>query len=132
MRNFGLLILTCVLISSAFFMKGDSLISVAHAQVVSDNYGLDSDFKNVAVQTDRDIKSILATIVNITLGFLGIIAVILIIYAGYIWMTAGGNEEKVAQAKLILRNAVIGLVIVLSSWAIASFVISQLQTATSP
>ncbi|MBU2575994.1 pilin [Patescibacteria group bacterium] len=124
-----LAILSCFFIAGFFVVNADSLVfNIAYAQ--GDNYGLDSGFQEVAIQSDRDIKQIIALIINIFLGFLGIIAVILILYAGYMWMTAGGNEEKVAQAKLILRNAVIGLVIVLSSWAIASFVISRLSDAT--
>ncbi|MDP3995511.1 MAG: Ig-like domain-containing protein [bacterium] len=94
------------------------------------NFGLDSEFSNVAVQSDRDIKEIAARVINIGLGFLGIVAVIIILYAGYLWMTAAGNEEQVAKAKLVMRNAVIGLVIIFMSWGIATFVIRQLGSAT--
>ena len=52
--------------------------------------------------TDNDPRLLAVKIINIALGFLGIIAVVLILYAGFRWMTAGGNEENVAAAKKIL------------------------------
>jgi hypothetical protein len=74
-----------------------------------------------------DIRVIIARIIRIILGFLGILAVGLIIFAGWIWMTSAGNEEKIGQAKKILTNAVIGLIIVLSAFAITSYILNQLM-----
>ena len=76
-----------------------------------------------------DPRTIAGRIINIALGFLGAIAIGLIIYAGFLWMTSNGNEEKVETAKKILKNAAIGLVIILASWAIATFIISRLGGA---
>jgi amino acid transporter len=70
--------------------------------------------------------SILGTVVSAFLGLLGIIFIILIIYAGQKWMTASGNEEKVTKAKETLWRAVIGLVIVVGAWAITAFVLRRL------
>ncbi|MFH1412600.1 MAG: hypothetical protein ABIG10_01035 [bacterium] len=55
------------------------------------------------------------------LAFLGVIFLILMIYGGITWMTAGGNDEKVAKARKLLVAAVIGLIIVLSAYAITSY-----------
>jgi len=77
-----------------------------------------------------DIRVIIANIIRVALSLLGIIAVSLVIYGGYLYMTAGGNEEQVASAKNVLKNAVIGLIIILSSYAIVSFVITRLAEAT--
>ncbi len=77
-----------------------------------------------------DPRVIAARIINVALGLLAIIMVSLVIYAGFLWMTSGGEKEKVDHAKKYLRNAIIGLVIILSSWAIATFVISRLLQAT--
>ncbi|MEK7167242.1 MAG: IPT/TIG domain-containing protein [Patescibacteria group bacterium] len=71
----------------------------------------------------QDLKILIMKIINIVLGFLGIIAIILIIYAGLIWMTAHGDEEKIKTAKKILIDAVIGLAIVLSAFIIVSFIL---------
>jgi len=77
-----------------------------------------------------DPRVIAANIIRIILGFLGILAVILIIFAGWLYMTAGGEAEKVEKAKKILIGAVIGLVICLASFAIASFILNSLLDAT--
>lgn len=69
------------------------------------------------------------SLINVLLGFLGVIFLILIIYAGLLWMTAGGAEDNVKKAKQILLNSVIGLVILLSAYAISQFVIGQIGGA---
>ena len=79
---------------------------------------------------NEDPRVIVARIINIAMLFLGVIAVGIVIFAGFKWMMAGGEEEKISSAKKILKNGVIGLVIVLSSWGIASFVLSRLMDAT--
>ena len=71
----------------------------------------------------RDLKEIIAGIVNIFLGFLGILATLTVLYGGFIWMTSNGNSEKIEKAKRLLINGVIGLVIILSSYAIARFIL---------
>ncbi len=79
--------------------------------------------------TSVDPRILLGRIVNIALGFLGVIAVGFIAYAGFIWLTSNGNEEKIETAKKILKNGIIGLVIILASWGIATFLISKLGGA---
>ena len=80
---------------------------------------------------DADVKDIANSIISIILGFLGLIAVILILIGGFMWMTAGGNEEKVTTGRKYIINGVIGLIIILAAYAIASFVITNLQDVTS-
>jgi len=74
----------------------------------------------------EDIRVSVMKIVRYFLGFLGIIALIIIIYGGFVWMTSAGNPEKVTLAKRILTSAVIGLVIILSAFMIVSFIINAL------
>ncbi len=78
----------------------------------------------------RDVRLVVASIINVALGLLGIVAVVLIIYGGLTWMTAGGDDKKIDKAKGILTASVIGLIIILSAYAIARFVVSSLLTAT--
>ena len=78
----------------------------------------------------KDLREGVMAIVRIILGFLGIIAIIIMLYGGFVWMTSAGNEEKVGQAKKIITAGIIGLVIIFVSFAIAEFVISQLLIAT--
>ena len=104
--------------------------AIVGAQATTDNFGLDSGFTNVATKSDVDVKNAAASIVNIILGFLGIIAVIIILAGGFKWMTAGGNEDKVGEARQMIVQGLIGLVVVFAAWAIASFVVGSLKSAT--
>ncbi len=76
---------------------------------------------------DIGVTQIIVDVIQAFLGLLGIIFVILIIVGGYHWMTAGGNEEKVARARETISRAVIGLVIIVSAYAITYFVFSNLS-----
>ncbi|MBI4407225.1 MAG: Ig-like domain-containing protein [Candidatus Kerfeldbacteria bacterium] len=73
---------------------------------------------------DTSPIDIIIAIINWTLGILALIAVVIILYGGFVWMTAQGDEEKLTKAKAILRNALIGLVIILASWGIARYIIN--------
>lgn len=78
----------------------------------------------------QDLRISIMKIVRIILGFVGFIALLLTLYGGFIWMTSAGNAEKIAQAKKILVNAAIGLAIILSAFAIVSYIIFVLQGGT--
>ena len=80
---------------------------------------------------DESLSVVIAKIIRTILGFLGIIAVIIVLWGGFVWMTAGGDADKVAKAKKILINGVIGLAIVLMSYAIATFVLNAILGASS-
>jgi hypothetical protein len=77
-----------------------------------------------------DVRKTAANIINVALGFLGIIAVVIVLLGGFKYMVAGGNEEKTTEARKLIVSGIIGLAIILSAWAITSFVISNLVTAT--
>ena len=81
--------------------------------------------------SDSDPRAVVGRIINVVLGFLGVIAVGIILLGGFKWMTGGGNEDKVGEAKKLLGAGVIGLVIILASWAIAQFVIGRLYNVTN-
>lgn len=78
----------------------------------------------------NDLLSTVGTVISVVLGILGIVFLLLLIYAGWMWMTAGGNEERVKKAKRTLINAVVGLVLCLAAYGIATFVINALSDAT--
>lgn len=77
-----------------------------------------------------DVRQTAARIINVALGFLGIIAVVIVLLGGFKYMISGGQEEKANDAKNLIISGIIGLAIILSAWAITSFVISRLITAT--
>lgn len=78
----------------------------------------------------RPLIETIVGIIQVIIGFLGIVALIIVLIGGFKWMTAAGNEEKVAEAKKLLGAGVIGLVIILAAWAITTFVIGALINAT--
>ena len=118
------------LIKTAFFSLLGILVLpfMASAQVSGITSGL--TYANTMGLGTRDIQATIFGIVNIIMGFLGIIAVLLILYGGFIWMTAQGSEEKITKARKIIVGGVIGLAIILSALGITNFVISNLLTAT--
>jgi amino acid transporter len=74
----------------------------------------------------NDLAGIVGIGIQAFLGLLGMIFLVLILYAGYMWMIARGEEEKVEKAKDTLTRAVIGLIIVVGAYAISYFVIDKL------
>jgi hypothetical protein len=103
------------------------LVLTAHAQ--DDTFGLTNVNTGLGGSLSQaDPKAVVTRIINIALGFLGLIALCIILYGGFKWMTAGGNEEKTEEAKKVLGAGVIGLIIILASWAIASYVITTLNS----
>lgn len=80
---------------------------------------------------DEDLRIVIARIIRTILTFLGIIAVIIVLWGGFTWMTAGGDTEKVDRAKKILINGLIGLAIVLMSYAITTFVMGAILNSLS-
>jgi hypothetical protein len=81
--------------------------------------------------TGVGITTIIARLIRTAIGLVGVIAVGFILYGGFMWMTAGGSADRVSSAKKIMINSIIGLVLVFSSFAIVSFVLSALTDATS-
>lgn len=74
--------------------------------------------------TQQTLQGSIAIMIRSALSLIGIILVVIVIYAGFTWMTAGGNEEKVTKAKKWLTNAVIGIVITMLAYGIAEFVLT--------
>ncbi len=94
-----------------------------------------TDFGTAAVSeqinlSGQDLVVSILKAINIALSFLGLILVIMIIYGGYLIMTSVGDQEKIDRGKLVIRNAVIGTVIILFSWIIVRFVINIMSDAS--
>ncbi len=93
------------------------------------DYGLAEVDSQIGL-SGTSIVLIIVQVIRILLGFLGLVLVIMIIYAGYMIMTSAGNEDKVTQGKTILKNAVIGTAIILFSFIIVQFIINLLMDVT--
>lgn len=74
----------------------------------------------------KQLPELIGNLINIFLSVLGIIFVVMVVYAGYLWMTDAGGGEKVKKAKSLLGTAIIGIIITLAAYAIANFVINAL------
>ncbi|MFZ2189431.1 MAG: hypothetical protein WA057_02100 [Candidatus Magasanikiibacteriota bacterium] len=83
---------------------------------LSDGLGLGGD----------DPRLIAARLINVALGFLGIITVLMFLSAGARWMLSGGDEEKIRQARGSMIGTIIGLIIILSANSIVLFLINNL------
>ncbi|OQA37052.1 MAG: hypothetical protein BWY53_00136 [Parcubacteria group bacterium ADurb.Bin326] len=84
---------------------------------------------NMAAEgNDASLADIIAGIIRVIMGVLGVIVVLIILWGGFIWMTAGGVPDKVDKAKKMIYSGIIGLIVILAAYAIASFVMSSLTS----
>lgn len=79
-----------------------------------------------------DIFGMINTIIGAATGVIAVVLLVLIVYSGFLWMTSHGNDQMVTKAKATLTNATIGLVITISAYALARFVVDQLSPAEVP
>lgn len=127
-----------VVLGAVMALGGLSLVNAlqpatAHAQQLDaeDFFGGDGDeFRDNAGLGEADLNQTAAGLIRVALGFLGVIAVVIVMLGGFKWMTASGNDEKVSDAKRLLISGVIGLAIIISAWAITEFVITSLLQAS--
>lgn len=114
---------------TAFFSLSLALPAThIHAQGWVDTVGegglddIASEAYNQSGEPDKTLPEIVANIIEVILGFIGVILVVLIMVAGFKYMTANGNDEKVQEAVKQIRNAIIGLLIILASWGLTVFI----------
>jgi hypothetical protein len=82
--------------------------------------------ETAGIAGQEDLTVIIGNIINVVLGFLGILLLVYFLYAGFLWMTSDGKGTGVQRAKDMMKNAVIGLVIIVAAYAISNFVLSQI------
>ena len=122
--------LSHLIVFSLLLLVGVGLFVAPVGAVSSqDTFGI-TEFGQETVLGSEDIRVTIAKIIRAILGFLGVIAVVIVLYGGYEYMTSGGSEEKVLRGRQIIINGVIGLAIILSAFSIAHFVLRQLSAAT--
>jgi len=131
MKKFRIILVSClvliVLVSLANLclaaavspLKDDAAEIKRQADALAGNTG-------AGFNTSMDVTNIVGNFIIGFLALLGIIFIVLIILAGYNWMTAAGEEEKVNKAKDTLARAIIGLVITVGAYAISQFVMDRL------
>ena len=82
-------------------------------------------------QAPADPRTIVAKVIIVASGFMGIIFTGMAFYAGFLWLSSGGNEEKIGKAKKIIVYSIIGAILCLSAYSITYFVSQSLSTATT-
>jgi len=80
---------------------------------------------------ETSIAKIVGRIISIVLSLMSIFLIIMIIIGGFMWMTSGGNAEQVTKAKDIMKNALIGLIIIIFAYALAEFIIKRFSDVTA-
>lgn len=111
--------------------------ATVHAANSSDPFGLKGaagigQYQQTGISTAELVggNSIIATIIFNILGMVGVIFLILMIWGGVMWMTSGGNEQRVGRAKTILSTATIGLIIVMTAYSVTYFITDSLTNAS--
>lgn len=102
----------------------------APAQSLNEKFGLSG------VQTglegslgEADLPTMVGSLIRVALSLLGVVAIVIVLIGGFKWMTAGGNDDQVAEARKWIFSGIIGLAIILSAWAITQFVFTKLNDA---
>ena len=93
-----------------------------------ENFGAEIEATTTLGSTAPDVVAV--GVVNIVLSLLAVMAALIVLYAGFMWMTAGGNSEKIDTARSWLTRGVIGLAIIMASWGIVRWLAAQLNYST--
>ena len=121
--------------SSTIFILFFSFLNLAHAGFLSGNTAeslrdnADKVQESAGFNASLTLGGVVALIIKGFLGLLGVIFIILIVLAGYNWMTAAGDEEKIKKATSTIRSAIIGLLIIIAAYSITYFVFANLPGA---
>jgi cbb3-type cytochrome oxidase subunit 3 len=128
------------IISLAFVFSGVQIARAQTAGVDTGDYGLNETVQVGNLSNALNAKEVdsapagqylstrVGRIIGTVLSFVGVIFLILIIYAGLRWMTSAGNDKAVDEAKNLIIAAIIGLIIVLGAYAITAFIGRVLTT----
>jgi len=122
------------ILSAAVILIGGFFCIPARAEMSRDTgYGLqtavsstDGKLSENVARGSTDIRVAIGVVVGYGLGLVGVVFFILMLYAGINWMFAMGNTEKIDTAKSTMIMAALGLIVVLSAYAIAAFIFGAL------
>jgi hypothetical protein len=80
--------------------------------------------------SETPLQVIIGNVIRVAITLVGVVLLLLLLYAGFLWMTAGGDTEKVKKARGMIFNAIVGMIIIVLAYAITDFVIQQLAGVT--
>lgn len=90
------------------------------------NEFLDAGGYNVFRSGQGDVRIFLAGLIQVALSVVGVIFLIMIFYGGFLWLTAGGNEQQLEKAKPLITHALIGFAITLGALIITRAIVAWL------
>ena len=118
---------------SLFAIAKDTLAATAPGTAILSNLSpIGSTGFNDTNQSGTRLPAMIGGYISQALALLGIILVVIIIYAGFQWMTAQGDADKVKTAKKMIGQAVVGMAIILAAYAITNFVVASIVNGTNP
>jgi len=119
------LLLVVFLVIPVYHVQAESLLGK-----IKYNLGLAQSEANLPEGQVGDFPELVGIIIKAALLFVGTIFLVIVIYGGFTWMTAGGNTDQVKKASSLIRNGVIGLLIIFVSYALTLFVFDVLLQAS--
>ena len=127
-KNLWKIIGTLSLVATSVFIFSQRLFAGEFQGAVFDPEGKIIEATKLTSASPVDIT---VNVIKWVLGLLGLIAVVMIIWGGFTWMTSAGNEERVRKAKDVLKAAIIGMIVVLISWVLVVFIFTQTRELTT-
>jgi len=109
-----------LLTSLALLLTGANFVS-------ADSYGLGDTAQKAFGDTTQTLPGMLGKIIGAGLSLIGILFLILMIYGGFLWMFSRGNDADTKKAKDLISAAIVGLIIVLSAYAITAWLGNELM-----
>ena len=101
----------------------------SNKEKITDYFGLTIMTSGYDIDDKYALQVAVASIIRFALALMGTGFLILILYGGFTWMSAQGNEEKVKQARSIIGNATIGLLIVITAFSLSTYLLDNLINA---
>lgn len=98
-------------------------------QYFSKTFGDTYDTSKTGADLEQSLPAAVGRVINTVLGLIGVIMLVIVVWAGFLWLTARGNTGQVETAQQYIRNAIIGMAIVFGAFIITSFVVTQLERA---
>ncbi len=121
-----IILFSLLLISSNFVLSQRPDHSESAYGLNTTAEGIPAFSDQVSQQEDNFLQTRTGQIIGFVLSFVGVLFLILMIYAGLTWMTAGGNQEQVKKARSLMINAILGLIVVMGAYALTAFIGQQL------
>ena len=104
----------------------------SQAQINANATGLSTTANSAGYgSTAGDPAQLIGSLIQVALGFVGFIFFVYVLWAGFLWMTAQGNPEQVQKAQAMIKNGIIGFIIIAGAYAITSTVTGAISNAAN-